>query len=260
MNVATNPVAPGAETSAKQANDNRFSKFKKLAKSLGEDTALGKDALPKLAQAVVEQAREGVIDATTKVKGPEGKMISQVEVIYNEYVAGEQTTKAIHERTTGGVQSQISKLKQLVTMGCLPNVDAVDVMDRAFAAREDMSGRKDAEGKAVKVKSAYAYYVDVARAQIKEPDTALTKEALEKLVLKAEPKEKELESELIRILKSLDRLVNGGEDGTGLMDEDKLTYDAFKLMQERVGKVAQLKKMEELRELAAKAGVKIAIG
>lgn len=235
-----------AETPAHLKNDKRFSDLMKQVTRFGEESSLGRDSLPKLAAAVVAAAADGVLDLETK----DAKGNDAAAQIYEKYAIAE-SKKAVHEHSSGGKKANVSKLRQLIAMGCMTTIDPVVVMQDAFDAREGMS-REDG----VKVKSAYPYYVDVAREQLKSK-TPLDKRALEALACKPEPKSKEVETELKLILKKLEELVTG-EGKAGLRDTDDLTEAAYHAVKERVDKFATVRLHAQLVKDAAALGVKLA--
>lgn len=224
-------------------NDKRMSDFMRSVSKFGEESALGKDALPKLAHAVVKAAADGVIDPDAK--DAKGKDIAAQ--IYAKYAAGE-SKKAIHEKS--GQKANESKLRQLIKFGAMTTVDAVEIMQAAFETREN------AIADDVKVKSAYPFYVDVARRQL-DSDKPLTAPELADIVRKPEPKGKELETELKAIMKRLEDLVTG-EAKHGLKDESELVEAAYHSIKERVDQFAYARNMQKLREQAASLGVKLA--
>lgn len=235
-----------AVASAQLTNDQRLKDLKKQVTRLGEEASLGKDSLPKLAHAVVRAANDGLIDVNTK----DDKGNDAATSLYIAYAAGE-SKKAIHEHSAGGKKANISKLRQLIAMGCMTTIDPVEVMQDAFEAREGMT-REDG----VKVKAAYAFYVDVAREQLKS-DSKLDKKALEGLATKEPPAPKELEKVLEGMKKALEDLVTG-ERKDGLRDTDELTEAAFNCIRERLDKIAQERKTMELRQKAAALGLRLA--
>lgn len=244
----TAPAATAAETPAHLKNDKRFSELMKQVTKFGEEASLGRDSLPKLAHAVVKAAADGILD--TETKDSKGNDIAAQ--IYEKYVAAE-SKKAIHEHSGGGKKANISKLRQLISMGAMPGIDAVEVMQAAFQAREDMMADDN------KVKPAYPFYVEVAREQLKEgrANKPLTKKELEDLVVKDGPSEKTLEGELKRVLKVLEGLVSG-ENRDKIKDTDALTEAAFHAVKERLDNLATLRQREKLVKEAAKLGLKLA--
>lgn len=253
MTNATNttnaaPANVPAETPAHLKNDKRFSELMKQVSKFGEEASLGRDSLPKLAHAVVKAAADGVLDLETK----DSKGNDAAAQIYEKYVAAE-SKKAIHEHSGGGKKANISKLRQLISMGAMAGIDAVEVMQAAFKARENMMADDN------KVKPAYPFYVEVAREQLKEgrETKPLTQRELESLVIKDEPSAKTLEGELKRVLKTLEGLVTG-ENRDKIKDTDALTEAAFHAVKERLDNMATLRQKEKLLKDAAKLGLKLA--
>lgn len=246
MTNATNATnATAAEAPAHLKNDKRFSDLMKQVTKFGEEASLGRDSLPKLAHAVVKAAADGVLDTETK----DGKGNDAAAQIYEKYVAAE-SKKAIHEHSGGGKKANVSKLRQLISMGAMSTIDAVEVMQAAFQAREDMMADDN------KVKPAYPFYVEVAREQLKR-DTPISKKELEDLVIKGGPAEKTLEGELKRALKILEGLVTG-ENRDKIKDEDALTEAAFQAVRERLDGLATLRQRQKVMQEAAKLGLQLA--
>lgn len=245
MNATVLEQTQTPETPASMSNDKRMSDLMKQVGKLGEEASLGKDSLPKLAHAVVRAAADGVIDLDTK----DAKGNDAAHSIYEKYAVAE-SKKAIHEHSTGGKKANVSKLRQLISMGCMTTVDAVEVMQNAFQAREDMIADS------AKVKPAYPFYVEVAREQLKT-DKPLDKKALEDLALKDAPAAKTLEGELKRALTILEGLVTG-ENRDKLRDDDALTNAAFEAVRERLENLATLAKRRELMAKAAALGLNLA--
>lgn len=232
------------ETPAHLKNDNRFSDLMKKVAKFGEESSLGRDSLPKLAHAVVQAAADGVLDLETKDKNGNDCAVQ----IYEKYVTAE-SKKAIHEHSEGGKKANVSKLRQLIAVGCSTTVDAPDLMQRAFQAREAMQADDN------KVKPAYPFYVEVAREQLKEK-SALTDRQLERLACKEAPKEKTIEGELKRALKILEDLVTG--EGKVDQDKNELTEAAYQAVKERLQVMATLALRKKLLDEASKLGLKLA--
>lgn len=225
-------------------NDKRFSDMMKVVKKFGEESSLGKDSLPKLAQYVVKNASEGVIDTETKnAKGEDAATI-----IYDAYVRAE-SNKAVHEHT--GTRANVSKLRQLIKVGNMTGIDAIELMQAAFDAREAMIADEN------KVKPAYPFYVEVARAQLEQPNEQIGQRKLESMACKEEPKEKTVEGELKRAFKILEDLVTG--EGKVSQDTDELTEAAYHAVKDRLFKIEQVKQIAKIRDIAAKAGIVLSI-
>jgi hypothetical protein len=227
-------------------NDKRLSDLMKQVSKFGEEASLGKDSLPKLAHAVVKAAADGVIDPEEK----DAKGNDAAAIIYERYAVAE-SKKAIHEHSSGGKKANVSKLRQLIAMGALTGIDGYAVMQEAFKARENMIADDN------KVKSAYPFYVDVARAQLEKPTQPLSDRELEGIACKDGPKAKTVEDELKRAMKILEGLVTG-ENRDSLKDTDPLTEAAFQAVRERLDAIATLRQTEALRKQAAALGLTLA--
>ena len=238
-------VETEGEATATGKNDKRRSDLNRMVRKLGEEAALGKDSLPKLAHAVIAAAADGVITG------------SDAGAIYERYAAAE-SGKAIHEHSAGGLKANTSKLKQIIAMGEMTTIDPVSVMQAAYDARDAyIKETAEAQGEdRPKFKSAYPYYVDVARSQLKS-DQPLTVDHFRELMVKPEPKQKDLETELKAIMNRLEGLVTG-ENKSGLQDEHDNTEAAFHLIKERVDAFGKARLMAKLAADAAALGVKLA--
>ena len=242
---------------AKKKNDTRYNDLKKFAKTLGEDEANGKDALPKLARAIVTAADEGILSKTKNIKsrfvGDKGEVeftdsVGELYEIYMETMG----SKAVHERSTKSIGVQISKLRKFYEFGVLEHVDAVVIMDKA----QEIYTKVNTPYKDDKSKGCYVYYQDVAKAQCEKDhrNTELTDAEIEGLLWKAEPGEKTLEGELERAMKILDTLIKG--DGKAeIKDTHANTAAAYQLLKERVGELAKMARIEELRAEAVALGI-----
>jgi hypothetical protein len=117
---------------------------------LASDAGNGTMAKPRLAKRVIQWVTEGVI-------GPD-----DTKAIYNRFITTEGK-KSKDAYTANGLGAKASELKQIAIMATL-DVDAIKLISDA--------DRILAEYKAgdVKHKSAYAAYVDIARAQIANKD------------------------------------------------------------------------------------------
>lgn len=236
-NVNENIETNAPETDDARKNDKRKSDLMRQVGKLGEEASLGRDSLPKLAHAVVKAASDGVITG------------ADAEDLYTKYATAE-SKKAIHEHSAGGKKANVSKLKQLINMGEMTTVDGVEIMQAAFEARENMIAAEN------KVKPAYPFYVEVARAQLKT-DTPLDADTLEDMACKNEPNAKTVEGELKRAAKILENLISG-ENRDKIKDASEHTIGAFELIQERIDQLATLAKRNDLRKQAAALGIELA--
>lgn len=190
-----------------------FSDIRKFGRQSGE----GASALPRLALRVIRAAADGIL-STEKPTG--GK--DDATIIYEAYTA-EDSKKAEH--SAGGAKANASKLRQLITMGCMTTCDPVDVADRAVRKWNDMTAQE------LKPKPLYAGLVDVARAQCNQ-DVALTDDGIEEALTKT-PAEKSVEKEWKAIQKKVTGLVSG-ENTAGLKDQSDMALAIAKMVDEHV--------------------------
>lgn len=203
-------------------------------RDLGRDSALGKDALPRLALRVVQAVATGIVSP------------DDMKSAYDEYVTAE-SKKLMH--TDGGKAANVSKLKQLATAAAMTTVDFPDVLDRACEQHAAM--RKEG----LKPKSAYAAYVDVARAQIASPTADLTDDEI-RTAMATEPKDKDAKSFLKSAAKALEKALEVG----GMSDDERELADvALARTSEALAKLTareeRADKMAELAKLQAELGM-----
>lgn len=227
-----------AKANAELKNDTRLEDGVKVIRELGRDSAAGKDSLPKLAFKLVELAADGVIDTEKKYAEtmPDGssRPYDDAEYLFGEYARAEGK-KAIHERSAGGLKANISKVRQIIQMGVMTTCDPAAVLEAAHKVR----GALIEEG--VKVKSAYAAYVDVARNQIAS-DTELTEEQIGGIVRKPEPTAPEVEKILRGIYKKLEDLISGEK---GPQDKSEHVDTAFNAVRDRLAEIDGVNATEE---------------
>lgn len=217
-------------------NDTRRADLDKLVKKFGGEAALGKDAMPKLAQAVLRAAADDVITG------------DDAEALYGTYLLNENT-KLIHEQKKSSSKAQVSKLRQIINMGLMRSIDPVEVMQEAFDVREAMK----ADGEKG-LKSAYAFYVDVAREQLKT-DTALTRSELREIATKPQA-EKDLLKELEGMVKKLEGIISG-ENRYGMHDDSQNVIDAYDALKARVTAIMVQEQRNALIQEAAKLGAAV---
>lgn len=204
-------------------------------RELGRDSASGKDALPKLAIRVVELTYDGTFSE------------DDAKQVYDDYITAE-SKKLIH--TSGGKAANVSKLRSLFKLGAMTTIDPVQVINDAARLNAEMRAQ-DAP-----VKSAYAAFVDVARAQIASPATELSDVELREVMTKA-TKEKSAESYLRSAAKALEEaMAQGlGEDELGHAKDALANVGAAlsKLIDrsEREEKLAKIAELQASLALAA---------
>lgn len=176
-------------------NDTRLDDLRSQVREYGRDAAQGRDAKPKLALALVRAAFDNVI-------GPD-----DAESIYNEYAMAE-SKKSIHDHSAGGIKANVSKLRQIISLGHLPAVDGVVLLDKVTDMRAELRAQEQ------KLKGAFDTFVDIARAQLKSPDTELDDDQIRDLCVKGETAPKDLIQKLAedykRIYKRIEELTEQG--------------------------------------------------
>lgn len=234
---------------ANQPNDTRFSDFMKEVRKFGAASGSGKNSLPALAHSVVRAAADGVIDLTAKHKAGE-KLIDDAAKIYDEYVKSE-SNKAMFNHSA--ITQQASKLRQLVSMGCMTAIDPVEVMNDAATAWDAV--REEASKGGDKVKPAYHFFIDVAREQLKLNDTQLESDELKELAKKAPPADRDAEKILKGVLKALENLISGEK---GPKDQSQEVIDAHDAIRDRLAKIMLDSETKALIAKARELGLTIA--
>jgi len=191
-------------------NDKRFNDFIKEARGYGKDTALGADALPKLAISVVRAAKDGIIDLEANKDA--------IKQVYGAYWAQRSNKRySIHAQGKEALGAQVSKLKQHYLLGKNSLFDGEALMDRAVKLYHDKLTSSE-----VKLKPVYAAYTDVARmanvwkatANNGETNTEPTDAEIEACFYPKERKEKTLTDVVKEVLDDLDKIITGTrEDG-----------------------------------------------
>lgn len=132
-------------------------------------------AKPRLAKRVIQWVLAGVISA------------DDTKAIYNRFITTEGK-KAKDAYTSNGMGAKASELKQIAVMAALPNVDPIKLISDADRVLAELKATD------VKHKSAYAAYVDIARAQIGSKDNGqLGYNELHDLCRKAESNKGDIE-------------------------------------------------------------------
>lgn len=163
-------------------NDNRFADAIKRAQKLGTDSVKSALSKPNLAIELVRGIVDEVFDTQEKI-----------DAQFDAYVAARTKEVSKHALAQGAtednensIKANRSKHKQIAELAKLPSIDAVELLDAV------MDHRKVLLDGGAKVKPTYDCFVDVARAQLKQPLEQLDGDTLDKIIAKAEPKEKDL--------------------------------------------------------------------
>jgi hypothetical protein len=204
--------------------------IEKLVKECGEAAALGRDSLPKLAHVVVMGASVGSLDCVKKHKRVDnGKTTTfdDAEYVFHQYIAAEGR-KAVHDRSVTALKVNVSKLRQLLFMGCMTTCDPVRILERTLVILHDMQDKK------IKAKSPYAAYVDVARMMltaIKDRDP--TDDEIRFACTTPDRPDPELKKELMKISKKLEGIFTG-DNGSKLRDQSNQIEEAIHAVNNRI--------------------------
>lgn len=192
-----------------------FDDLVKETRKLGAEKAEGDDSLAKLFIRCVRAATEGIIDLK---KDKHGNGVDDARFLFTTY-ANTVAKKAVHERSANGFKANVSKLRQAVTVGVLTTCDPIDLFNRAPGLLQGMQKAEE------KVKSAYAAYVDVARAQIsaaKDGNGDLSDDEIKDAMRKKEAEEPTLEKFLAAEVKRMEKAI-AGDNGFKCQDQRLIT-------------------------------------
>jgi len=191
-----------------------FKDVNKFGKASGE----GASALGRLGLRALRAAADGVL-STAK---PQGGGKDDATLVYEAYTAMDSKHA---EHTAGGAKANASKLRQIIGMGTMVNIDPVAVGDKVVRIREEM------EGADLKPKALFAALVDVARDQ-QASDVELSDAAIREACTKAKA-DKTIEKEWEAIFKRTEALVTG-ENSHGLRDQSDQAMKIAELMSEHI--------------------------
>lgn len=214
-----------------------FSDVRELART----AAQGEDALPNLAVRIVEAVSQGVVGE------------ADVKTIYEQYTKA-QSDRLVH--TDKGKAANTSKLKQIIVCASLPIFN--DPKRTAVHWFDDVVGTHYAMRKeGLKVKSAYAGYVDVCRAQLASRSAPLNEQQIRE-VLATEQKDKGGKDFLKTAVKALEKALEAGDlNDAEKQSTERALSDASNALNmltarhERADKQAQLDALMAELEMAA---------
>jgi hypothetical protein len=192
MNMILNMTA--AASNASSLGDNsagRLDKVKQKLGVLGKQEAAGLSSRRDAGIALAAYAYDGDID--------EG----DAETCYDTYITSlgkNAAARHVATDTSNGRKANVSKFRQFIKMGALPQVDGREVLARAVVLTEQVASAGN------KVKSPFDALLDVCRSQADQPDTALTDEQIVAAVSKPEPKQKDEMEKLVAAYKAAHKL------------------------------------------------------
>lgn len=203
-------------------------------RDFGRAIAAGTDAWPNIALDTVEAAALGYISP------------DDAKATYDDIIAA-HSKKLVH--SDNGKGAGASKLKSIITLGCMTTVDGVKTLQDA--ALEHAKMRKEG----LKPQSAYAGFVSVARAQIAAPRVQLGASELRAALAKVE-KETTAKDHVAAAVKDLEKALTV----EGLSDDERAGVEAalakagevIGLMEAAATRAA---KLEQLQALQAELGL-----
>lgn len=227
-------------------NDTRFEDALKKAAKLGAESVKGEASKPNHALELVRNIVDDVFDTQEKI-----------DAHFEAYMAARTKAKASNPLLQGNPDSdkaQRSKQKQIAEMAKLPAIDAVELLNEVNDRRAMLI-----DGEA-KVKPAYDSYVDVARAQLKQPLEQLTGEALDAIIKKPEKKDTDtlakLAEEYRRVYRINERMAEEMLDCTHIEAAVSAIADAITALDGEVPAMTKAdKKDEEMIGFLMKKGV-----
>lgn len=158
-------------------NDTRLDDLDARIENYGEIVGASKEQLVLLGLDCVRAAADGYL------------LPGMAQGRYEAYLRG-MSRKEYHEHSPKGVAANASKLASIIKLGCLQSVDGVGLLDKVVDMRQRMKAQER------KVKGAYKTFVEVARAQLAQPETPLSDAAIEAFCDGATP-DKDLIDKLI---------------------------------------------------------------
>lgn len=217
------------------ANDTRFEDAIKRARALGAESVKGEASKPNHALELVRGIVDDVFDTQEK--------IDQHFDVYMDSRAKAISKNPLLQGNPGSDKAQKSKQKQIAEMAKLPAIDGVELLAEVNDRRAALIAGE------VKVKPTYDAYVDVARAQLKQPLEQITGEALDKIIAKAEPKEKDtlakLAEEYKRVYKLNEKMAEDMLDCTYIEQAVSSIGDAITALDGDIPSMTKASKKEE---------------
>lgn len=180
--------------------------FEKQLGTYGRAYGKGQNSRPAMALLCVEAASK-----LTKV----GK--DEADKVYTLFAKGAAATQGLEYQATSSHKVQVSKTKQFLTLGQLPAIDGVRVMELTTDKLAELNKRAESPLRG----SAYDNMVKVAREQIKQPTVELTADNIEDILSK-QPDDKTEIDKVIDAYKKVytvdAKLADAGIDHQGTAD------------------------------------------
>ena len=217
------------------ANDTRFEDTLKRARALGAESVKGEASKPNHALELVRGIADDVLDTQDK--------IDEHFDVYMDSRSKAVAKNPLLQGNPGSDKAQRSKQKQIAEMAKLPAIDAVELLAEVNDRRAALIAGEE------KVKPSYDAYVDVARAQLKQPLEQITGDAIDAIIKKAEPKEKDMLAKLVeefkRIYKLNDKMAEDMLDCTYIEQALASIGDAITALDGDIPSMTKASKKEE---------------
>ena len=196
-NTATQSVV-GVPSNDVALSEQRKEFFKRV-RECGRDSGKGDTSLVRMGLDALDMAVEGVIKPDDS------------ESIYEAFQTSRSEKLGKNYEREASFKVQVSKFRQIVSLGTPFGDDAKDLMERALDLRASLAA-DDATRKGIKG-TTYAFMVDVARKQLADDQAGviLTDEQLRDIAL-PEAEDKTEVDRLKSVLKTMERIRDGKKD------------------------------------------------
>jgi hypothetical protein len=180
-------------------NDFRFDDLLEKVKKLGVQQAMGNDSLPRTAVMLANAAQQGVLDTS---KNKRGKGVDDAKYLYTEYVTA-CSSKNIFDMSETSIAANSSKFRVIIAAGMATTYDIMGTFNRAHEARKRLT---EAD---IKVKPAFASYVDISRALVADGrgGADLTDDEIDEIVRKPEARPKTVRKIVEEMQKKAEALI-----------------------------------------------------
>ena len=183
--------APVAEDAKPKPQKLTLEQFEKEIVAFGAAYGAGQNSRPSMAVRAVEAAAK----VTTITP-------DSAEVLWTKFQQAAAKKRGLEYKQEGSFKVQVSKFRQFLALGALPSIDPVDVIERTVYVIRELANQADSPLKG----SAYDHMVNIARAQLKTPETALTNDQIKAELLPEEVEEKTPLDKLLDTYKKVTKL------------------------------------------------------
>ena len=201
------------EDTADRSNAPTLDTFEKKVKEFGKAYGKGANSRPAMA-----------IEATRAAQQIAGVSDKNAKDYYTWFQTAASRAKGLEYKAEASFAVQVSKLKQFLQLGALPQVDGVEVLDMACDIITEFANSDENPLKG----SAYDNMVKVAREQLKTPDEPLSEEQV-RAILTPDASEKTDLDKLIDTYKRV-RKLNETIDLEDLLEAQTKMGDAIKAL------------------------------